>query len=186
MNCRNSSNTPRRTLWWMSAALAAASLLLAVPSFGQAGGTTCATAPLITLPFTLASGTTCGGVDDYTSANTGSCSSNNYKAGEDILWRFVAPSTGNVTITFTDNSGGAWMAAHLFLNCPSPSGTCIGTTGCSGCGAHSGTYPVTSGNTYYVMMDNWPSPSCGTFANLSITIAGAPPSPCAAPTPLAP
>ncbi|MBK6831012.1 MAG: hypothetical protein IPG92_09880 [Flavobacteriales bacterium] len=141
---------------------------------------------MITLPFTLASGTTCGGVNDYTSANTGSCTaSNNYKAGEDILWRFVAPSTGNVTITFTDNSGGAWMAAHLFLNCPSPSGTCIGTTGCSGCGAHSGTYPVTSGNTYYVMMDNWPSPSCGTFANLSITIAGAPPSPCAAPTPLA-
>ncbi|MDX1902891.1 MAG: T9SS type A sorting domain-containing protein [Thermonemataceae bacterium] len=126
------------------------------------------------LPYNSGAGTTCGAIDDLTSANTVTCGSTSYLGGEDAVWVFTAPSTGQVSIDLT--SAGTWTGLMVYDGCPTsgcssvPAGTCV-TQSQSSTGNKSLCFNATAGTTYYVVLDVFPSPSCNTYTNLSIAYA---------------
>jgi hypothetical protein len=76
---------------------------------------TCAAPQIIaSLPYTLASGTTCGTVNNYTTTIGGSTL---YVSGEDRIFRFVPAVSGSITISVTQPAG-AYLGMYLYTGCP--------------------------------------------------------------------
>ncbi|MCF6132723.1 T9SS type A sorting domain-containing protein [Flavobacterium wongokense] len=135
------------------------------------------------IPYTTSGQTTCGSGNNLTSTNvvcvpTGS---GNYFGGQDRTYIFTPTVTGVHTIlltTSTDDDAGIM----LYEGCPFTVGsTCltsaIGTTGLT----RTINQALTAGITYYLVVDNFPSPACVGTYSLSIT----PPPTCGVPTGLA-
>ncbi len=134
------------------------------------------------LPYSTTAQTTCGSGNNVTSANVVSlCGSTSYYGAEDRTYIFTPTISGVHTIlltTATDDDAGI----HLYQGCPFTTGsTCLAfaqsTTGLT----RTLNPTLTSGITYYLVVDNWTAPACiGTYS-LSIT----PPTACPAPTAVA-
>ncbi len=124
------------------------------------------------LPYASGVGTTCGSVDDLTTANMVACGSSSYFGGEDQVWVFTPTSSGQVTISVT--SAGSYMGLTLYNGCPITT-ACAGTTGTciafsqSFLGNQSFCTNVVAGTTYYLVMDSWPAPTCNAYSNLTIS-----------------
>jgi hypothetical protein len=120
------------------------------------------------LPYTSGSGTTCGKGNDLTANNMISCGSNLYLGGEDAVWIFTPTITGSVTINLT--STGTWNGLMLYQGCPllGQGGTCV-TVAQSSAGNQTLTACVTANQTYYLVLDVFPSPNCNPYSNLTIS-----------------
>lgn len=133
------------------------------------------------LPFISNGRTTCGKVNNLTSANTLSCGISNYLSGEDEVFIFTPTSSGNITINLISN--GSRTGLMLYDGCPL-SGSCS-TTSCIGyeqssSGNKSLCANVTSGVTYYLIVDSWANPNCNSYdINIDAPISSLPGSVCA-------
>lgn len=130
------------------------------------GQNTC-TSPvnIATLPYALASGTTCGTGNDYTSTSVPAGGTGAYLGGEDRVYKFTPTATGTVTITITQPTG-AWLGVFVYTGCPFTS--YIGGIQ-NNVVTKSVVVNVTSGVSYYVVLDTWPSPTCTSFSGFSIS-----------------
>lgn len=128
------------------------------------------------LPYASGAGTTCGAVNDITSTNVPICGSSWYYNGEDQVWIFTPTASGNITITLT--SAGSYTGLMLYQGCPvgcSAAPVCVAQAQ-DWTGSKSMCVPVTSGITYYLILDSWPSPMCNAYSNLTISApTGTPP-----------
>ncbi len=121
------------------------------------------------LPYASGAGTTCGMGNDITSTNVPVCGTTWYYNGEDRVWVFTPTASGNITISLT--STGSYTGLMLYQGCP------VGCSAASVCvaqsqdwtGSKSMCVPVTSGLTYYLILDSWPSPACNAYSNLTIS-----------------
>jgi hypothetical protein len=113
------------------------------------------------LPYNSGATSTCGQINNITSSNvTNYCGSSYYYDGEDVVYDFITPSSGQITIDLT--SGGSYTNLSIHEGCPSAGGSCIGSAQ-SSTGSKSVTICVTAGVRYYVVVDSWPSPDCNTY-----------------------
>jgi hypothetical protein len=119
------------------------------------------------LPYTLASGTTCGTVNNYTSTIGGN---GNYVSGEDRIFSFTPATSGSITISVTQPFG-AYLGMFLYTGCPFTA--YIGGVQNNSL-TKSFTATVTAGTTYFLMLDHWATPNCSAFTNLTITAPTAP------------
>ena len=120
------------------------------------------------LPFNDIGQTTCGRLDNYNLTCLGS-----YDGGEDIIYRLNVTTTTAVDITM-DPLGTTWTGMALYLGCPDV-GTCISyVTGSSGTRMLTN-QTLTAGNSYYIIIDTWPSPTCIPSFNLNIVVYVIPP-----------
>lgn len=125
----------------------------------------------VSLPYVSGAQTTCGNIDDLTSSNvTNVCGSTSYYGGEDVVYVF----TPTVTAAFNGSvtSGGSYMGMMLYDGCPTSTGVCVANAQSS-----SGNQSITScanmltaGNTYYLILDSYPSPTCNPY-NLNISLS---------------
>jgi len=117
---------------------------------------------IASLPYSLASGTTCGSVNNYTTTIGGSTL---YVSGEDQIYRFVPATSGTVTISVTQPLN-AYLGMYLYTGCPFAAyvGGVQNNTA-----TKSFTANVTAGTTYFLMLDTWSAPTCTAYTNLSIT-----------------
>ncbi len=120
------------------------------------------------LPFAAGAGTTCGAVDDLNSSNTIACGNTTYLGGEDKVFIFTPAITGTITVTLT--SSGTGNSLVLYRGCPliGQGGTCVAVSQ-SSAGNQSFTACVNSGVTYYLILDNLPSPICNPYTDLTIS-----------------
>ena len=116
------------------------------------------------LPYTDASQTTCGRVDDYSSTCLG-----NYDGGEDIIYELTVTTTTVVDITL-DPKTTTYTGICIDDACP-PGDPCIDKSTNSSASAHGMTGVVLAAGTYYIMIDTYPSPTCIPDFDLSITDA---------------
>jgi len=130
-----------------------------------------------TLPYTF-TGTTCGMVNDVTSANSIVCGSTSYYGGEDVIHQFTPSTSGTITITLT--SSGTWTGIMLYEGCPmlGQGGSCVAYAQ-SSTGNKTICVTVQSGITYYLIIDSFPSPTCNPY-----TIAISAPDPSGTPNDL--
>ncbi|MBU0487974.1 MAG: hypothetical protein KKD31_08505 [Bacteroidetes bacterium] len=114
------------------------------------------------LPYSSYGRTTCGTVNDMYSGDckTNICGNSSYYTGEDEVFVFTPGSSGNVTISVT--STGSMIGLMVYDGCPVGGGTCLGYKQ-NYTGDKSICVPVSSGNTYYVIIDSYSSPSCNPF-----------------------
>ncbi|MCX7763679.1 MAG: hypothetical protein N2253_02145 [Bacteroidia bacterium] len=66
------------------------------------------------LPYSHGAGTTCGKGNNLTSSNAPLCGSASYYDSEDMVWVFTPTTSGQVTITLTHPSYGAWTGLMLY------------------------------------------------------------------------
>ena len=133
------------------------------------GGDDCAAALAapITIPF-AGTGSTCAGTNNYNNVGI-PCGISTYTTGPDWLYYFTAPTTGNLQMQISNsNPIYPWSSISLWQGCPN-AGVCVaGTTLTSNGLDQCLVAPVTAATSYYVMIDNWPTPACFTYS-LSIT-----------------
>lgn len=136
------------------------------------------------LPYSHGADNTCGKGNNLTSSNVSpTCGSTSYYGGEDMVWVFTPNSSGMVTITL--NASTTYTGLKLYqggtLNpCGGLTGaTCVGeaNSGSSTASNLTLTACVQPGQTYYLQVDYWPSPTCGAITNLTIS-APTPPGAC--------
>jgi len=137
------------------------------------------------LPYTHGADNTCGKGNKFTSTNTPVCGSSNYYGGEDMMWVFTPTTSGIVTVSLTSSTTYTGLMVYQG-GALSPCGGLTGAT-CvaqaqSSTGGKTLCFAVTAGQTYYLQLDYWPSPTCGPFSNLTISapVAGGV-GPCSAP-----
>ncbi|MBK7426239.1 MAG: hypothetical protein IPI60_03980 [Saprospiraceae bacterium] len=125
---------------------------------------------IASLPYNGTSLTTCGAGNDIMSTNATICGSSSYYGGEDLVFIFTPTTGGEITISLTSSS--SWVGLMLYNGCPflSQGGACIGSTQNSS-GSKTLIVTVTSGVTYYLVVDTWPSPTCIPSFDLSISAA---------------
>jgi len=125
------------------------------------------TVNIASLPYNGAALTTCGAGNEITASNATICGSSSYYGGEDLVFIFTPTTTGSITISLTSSS--SWIGMMLYNGCPfiGQGGTCVGNIQNSG-GSKTLTVTVTSGVTYYLVVDTWPSPICIPSFDLSI------------------
>jgi hypothetical protein len=144
-------------------------MMATVGMFSNAYATTCAQAVVIpgapTLPWV--STLTCGTTNDINSTNWVPCGSSSYVGGLEAVYAWTPnASYNNVTFFY---SGQTWTGIFLYQGCPTAGGTCIANfTGSAssktlayvGTNMTSGTpISLTSGVTYYLVIDTYPSPA---------------------------
>jgi hypothetical protein len=135
------------------------------PEGSRAIGDDCSSPIIISvpaqLPYNVTGQTNCGRGNTYNTSCLG-----NYDGGEDIMYRLDA--TVNATITITMNPGASgWTGMYLSSTCGN-SATCMAiSTGSSGIRTISN-QAITAGNSYYIMVDTWPSPNCIPSFSLNI------------------
>lgn len=141
-----------------------------VPAGGCATGT--GTVAVASLPYNSNNRTTCGMSDDITSTNSVTCGSTSYTTAEDEVFVFTPATSGTSTVTVTSLS--SWVGITLFQGCPLVS-SCSGTPGAcvgysqSSDGNQSLCANLTAGLTYYLVVDQFASPTCIPSYNISIT-----------------
>ncbi|MGL2964597.1 beta strand repeat-containing protein, partial [Flavobacterium sp. RSB2_4_14] len=120
------------------------------------------------LPYSATAQTTCGNGNNVTSLNASVvCGSSSYYLAEDKTYVFTPTSTGVHTIlitTSTDDDAGIM----LYQGCPLSGGTCVanaqGTAGLT----RTLSQNLTSGVTYYLVVDNFTAPACINSFNINI------------------
>lgn len=143
----------------------------------SATGSPCATllgsgvTNVASLPYASGPGTTCGAVDDITSATAVTCGSSSYFTGEDRVWIFTPAASGSITCSVV--STGSWVGLSLYQGCPlnsvcSGAGTCLAFSQSSS-GNQSLCVNVTAGLTYYLILDSYAAPACNAYNNLTIS-----------------
>lgn len=150
----------------LTAGLALTGLLAAIP---RAKATTCPNAIAITAIPVFNQSVVCGTTNDITSTNTVvSCGSTLYYGGLEALYTFTATTTGAIEISFNGGTTTNYAGIFVFSGCPTTTGTtCIGAANSSSTYTTSLVVSVTSGTTYYLMFDTWPTPASpcpGTFS----------------------
>jgi gliding motility-associated-like protein len=159
-------------------------------SFAQ-GGNTCAAAVTnaITLPYNAA-GSICGTTtDDYDNVGASCLGANSINTtGPDRVYYFCATTTGKVNVTlsnftyycFDPADVAPFPSLTVWQGCPN-AGTCVAGTASQGSPAIATTpecaveFQVTSGQCYYIMVDNY-SGYCPCFDyNMSATYVTVPP-----------
>ena len=130
----------------------------------------CATAVAITIPYTSGTLTTCGTGDDYA---VGSYFNSSYGGGEDYVFTFTVT---NAPVTYQIDLGGTaiWKIASVHSACPPSSANAIGGVATSSGNSATGSITIPVNGTYYVIVDTWPTPTCGEF---TLKIAPPPPPP---------
>lgn len=124
------------------------------------------------LPYNSGLLTTCGQVDNLTSANTTVCGSTSYYTGEEIVYTFTPATSGAVTIDLT--STGTWTGIMLYNGCPvlGQGGSCVAYAQ-SSTGNKSLCAGVTAGVTYYLIIDSYDAPDCNPYTlNISAPAGG--------------
>lgn len=139
------------------------------------------------LPYISNGRTTCGKVNDLTSANTISCGIANYLSGEDEVFIFTPAVSGNISVILTSN--GSRTGLMLYDGCPL--NTTCSVTSCIGyeqssSGNKSLCANVTAGQTYYLIVDSWANPSCNIYnIEIDAPVASLPGSVCSNAIPIA-
>jgi len=133
-------------------------------------------------PYNSGPGTTCCAQNDLTSGNSTACGSTNYLGGEDYAYIFTPASDGVVNISLThSNTSSPYFGLMLYRGCPRSGGTCVASSQ-SPSGPYNICANVTADQTYYLVVDHFPAPSCANYDNVSITlISSSPVNPCSAP-----
>lgn len=158
--------------WPSPACNAYSNLTISAPVLGSGCSTGTGTVNIAALPYTSTGRTTCGMGDDLTASNTISCGSTSYFGAEDEVFVFTPTASGTVTVNIT--SASSWVGATLYNGCPMVT-SCSGTPGTclayaqSSDGSQSFCTNVTSGQTYYLVVDQFPSPYCIPSYNISIS-----------------
>lgn len=119
------------------------------------------------MPYSAAGQTNCGAGDQVTSSNSTVCGSSLYYSGEDKIYRFTPATSGNVSISMSSSS--SWAGITLYNGCPTSGGTCVAYAQSSSGNQAIGCATVTSGQTYYLVVDSWPSPTCHPTYSLNIS-----------------
>ena len=120
--------------------------------------------------------TTCGhGNDLIGSSMNVACGSNNYLLGEDDVFKFQVPSTGLYQVQMNSNS--AFVGMKVYANCPllGRGGSCVGSVGTSTANKNLSNLTLTMGVDYYLVIDQFPPPSC--IGQYDITILPNPAAP---------
>jgi hypothetical protein len=152
--------------------------MVAVGMMNEANATTCAGAASIpgspTFPYVTT--LTCGTTNDITSANSTTCGSASYKGGWEAVYVWT-PAGNYIDVSFA-YSGVTWTGVFLYQGCPTSGGTCIGNFTSSGSAktlAYIGTnmtsgtkISLTSGLTYYIVIDTYPTPNSPCPGTLTI------------------
>ena len=114
-----------------------------------------------------ASNTNAVATNHITSSNSLVCGSSNYYTGYDNVYIFTPAVTGNITVTLT--SAGTWTNLVLYEGCPlnQQGGSCVNYSQSSS-GNKSFCAAVTSGSTYYLLIDSWSTPISNAYT-LTIT-----------------
>lgn len=129
-------------------------LTISAPT-GSSPGTTCATAPAITLPYTATGHTTACFGNDYSNASIGSCGSL-YESGEDRVYALTVGAAQCIGITLS-NASTTSIGYQVYSGCPGSAGAlCIGSNG--GANPLSGTVTLPAPGTYYIIVDSWANP----------------------------
>lgn len=126
----------------------------------------------ISLPFSAANLTNCGSVNDITSSNVANiCGSSSYYGGEDAVYIFTPTTTAIFTGSLSSSS--SYVGMMLYQGCPTGTGVCVansqsssGNQAITNC-----TTSVTSGQTYYLVIDAFPSPTCHPTYNLDMSLS---------------
>ncbi|HNQ82923.1 MAG TPA: choice-of-anchor J domain-containing protein [Bacteroidales bacterium] len=114
------------------------------------------------LPYNVTGQTNCGRGNTYSTSCLG-----NYDGGEDIMYRLDVTATTLVTITMNPGTT-TYTGMYLSATCGN-SGTCIATSTGSGATPRViSNQTLTAGNSYYVMVDTWPTPNCIPSFSLNI------------------
>lgn len=145
---------------------------LGILSYAQVG-TTCADPIVITsLPYTTTDDTA-NYADNYDppTSSSPSCPSttygNYYHGGNDVIYAYTPTTSGTIKIEMPNVVG--WTGMFVYTDC---SNIGVSYAACA-VGVSPGTrlidnFPVTAGQTYYILLSSWPSPQ--TFAyTLNIT-----------------
>lgn len=119
------------------------------------------------LPYTLASGTTCGNENDFNSSRIVSCGTGSYYAGEDMAWSFTPATNGTVTVSY--NTTASRNILSVFDACPLSGGGANCVASQEGNGNKSVSFCAQAGVTYYVLIDCQSSTSCFAFTNFTIS-----------------
>lgn len=117
---------------------------------------------IASLPYNSGLLTTCGQVDNLTSANTTVCGSTSYYTGEDIVYTFTPATSGSVNIDLI--STGTYTGIMLYNGCPvlGQGGACVAYAQ-SSTGNKSLCVGVTAGVTYYLIIDSYDAPDCNPY-----------------------
>jgi len=118
------------------------------------------------LPYTDAAQTTCGRGNDITTGCLGS-----YFGAEDIIYRIDVTAPTSCTFTAAC-AAGDWPGMALSTTCTFA--TCVFSVTASGGTITSGPQSLAVG-TYWLVIDDWPSPAC--IASFTLTITAPPPPP---------
>ena len=134
------------------------------------------------LPYTYTNQTTLGSGDNVTTSNPYCIAgSPSYYGGEDKTYIFTPVVSGTHTITLT-TSGVDRAGIMLYQGCPfTPGSSCVGFTQSISGSTRVLTRSLTSGVTYYLVVDNFPTPNY--ISNYSLNIDS--PATCGVPTGLA-
>ena len=131
----------------------------------------CNTATAITaLPFTL-NATTCGACNSVLS---GAGCTSPYLGGEDYLFQFTPATNQTVNIALSNTL--TWTGLFVTNGCPTSGGTCVGSATSVGGNPVLNNVNLIAGQTYYFIVDTYPTPNCTPFT-ISVTVAGPPPPP---------
>lgn len=157
--------------------LAFSVLTLSNTVFAQ-GGDNCAAAfasPIV-LPLNTV-GNTCAALNDiqFTGAP---CLNAGYQQGPDWIYYFCSTQTGQVQVVLTGLPPTCFASISIWSGCPN-AGNCVGASVTQTGTSMACTVPVINGNCYYIVIDNWPLPTCITY---NIGISYVPPVPAANPS----
>ena len=150
--------------------------LLSFVSFSQAPGDNCASAVSLTLPtveggsVTTGVQTTTGLVNDYAAGSY--CTNASYGGGSDGVYVINVPTSGYEYKFEYLSSGMTYKILSIHTGCIPTTGNCVGGFVTSSGTSGSVTLTMSAG-TYYLVVDNWPSPNSGNF-NLRITLNNIP------------
>jgi hypothetical protein len=152
-----------------SAALSATSSVATGSLTGTGPCPLCNIRQIPALPYSQVGQTTCGEINDITSANASQvCGSTLYYGGEDVVYSFTPTATGAITVNV--NTTGSFLGITLYQGCPILGGTCQGASQSAGNTA-SLCANVTAGQTYFLVIDSWPTPACNPY-NMNISAPG--------------
>jgi len=126
--------------------------------FAQGGPdcTSAAAAPILALPFSAVTHTTCGMGNNYDDQNSPVCGIPLYLDGEDYLYTYTPTMAGVMTVLILSTSSN--LGVTVYDDCPS-TGMCLGSAQ-GAAGTQLLTLNVQAGITYYIMVDSWPNPVC--------------------------
>lgn len=142
------------------------------------------------LPYSHGPGNTCGHRNRFDHSNSGNCGMTTYHSGNDHIWQFTPTTSGNVTITLYNSSTytgwGVYCGGYITCNQGLEGGQiCLGGSIFAGPSnpTRTMTVYVMAGIPYYLVVNHYGPPHCGTFSDLTISapVAAPPPSsnPCA-------